>query len=396
MLKSATLLFAIVFLLCSCGAPVDEGKPNSKIGKLESKLESSTKIKFSCFDGEQCSDSFVLAINSSGQFPLYCTGFMADNKHMVVPANCLANASCKDVAAKTTTGDVHNCKQIQTPKNNFKESLTFNGKFSVVELDRPVRGNLRAISTSNMRDFNYYQLWYVKKEIGKSGYQLRHMRYNCRRTEDNVIFPSNNFDSSVVAMKNCNLRNESMGAVAVDIRNGDVLGLVHDAVSEDKTYRRFMHGRRGLTLTLATPINCILKSFDMETHSYDESLDYCDSPVYRPGSQGFARHLSSLFNFSSNRSVKHVFTRLSYDFITGRKQREFYALEYEKRPYQLPKVQVCRFSPYLNRNYEVYGGDYVMGCYNTDLEIVFQENQHQKSFSIYDDFGNQAIKVSYE
>ncbi|AYF44964.1 putative lipoprotein [Halobacteriovorax sp. BALOs_7] len=395
MLKNATLVLALVFLVISCGAPEGESQSKPNIQKQESRLEASTKVNFTCFEDGQCSDSFVLSINSASDFPLYCTGYLANKNHMIVPSHCLAKASCEQIAAKTISGEILKCKSIEDHNTKIDKKKTFNGEFSVVELTPSLEGELTPVSDSKMRDFHYYQLWYVRKNLGNSGYQLRRMRYNCRKTTDNVIFPGNNYDSSVVAMKNCNLKNEAMGAAVVDTRSGEVLGLVHDAISEDKTYRRFMHGRRGTSLTLATPINCILKEFNMETKSYDDSLKYCNRPVYRPGTENFSKQLKSLFTFSSTRSIKNVFTRLTSDELTGEVKREFFAMEYEVLPYRYPRVKVCRFNPYLDRNYEVYGGDYTLGCYDEKLNVVYKETQMENSFSIYDDFGNLAIKVHY-
>lgn len=381
--------------MISCGTSGGEGQQQQKIEKQESKLDASTKVNFTCFEEGKCSDSFVLAVNSAGDFPNYCTGVLSDDSHMVVPSRCLENAQCSDIAAKTTSGEIHKCKNIQNESHSIDKGLTFNGDFAVVELDRPVRGDLSEISAAKMSDFNYYQIWYIRKKLGTTGYELRNMRYFCNKTIDNVIFPSNNYDSSVIAMKNCNLRNESMGAAVVDSHSGEILGLVHDSIVEDKTYRRFMHGRRGETLTLATPIRCILNEFDSVSRPFKNTPDYCNQPVFRPGTEEFSKQLRSLFIFSQYRKVKHVFTRETYESSKGSKRRDFYAVEIFKRTYGYPEVKICRFNPFLNRSFEVYGGDYTLGCYDVSMDVVYHEGRSERSFSIYDEFGNIALKVNY-
>lgn len=383
--------------LISCGAPEsDNGGSAPTVRRSESNLESSAKVAFDCFEEGECSNSFVLSINSAAEFPKYCTGYMADASNMVVPAECLTGATCENIAAKTISGKIHHCAEVRTFKDDNHSHITYNGKFSIVRLKEEVSGSLSEVSNSKMSDFNYYQLWYVDKKNDNSGYQLNRMRYNCRKTRNNVLFPSNNADSSVVAMKNCNLRDVGIGAGVVDTDTGDVLGLVHGSIAEDSTYRRYMYGRKGISLTLATPIKCALKNFQAIPKIGYEETSYCDMPVFKPGTASFSDQLHKLFRFPLDRNIKYVFTRLGHDSERFFTYREFYALEYETVPYQYPQVKVCSFSPYLTRSYELYGVTSIGNCVTRTLKIVYKENTSEKSFSIYDDFGDIAIKVRYE
>ncbi|MFG1499271.1 hypothetical protein ABMA70_03615 [Halobacteriovorax sp. XZX-3] len=394
MLKAITLSIISLLVLCSCGTPGGEDGAKKNVTRQTSKLETSTKVKFDCFEEGQCTDSFVLFINSSSEFPKYCTGYMADEQHMVVPSHCVTDASCSSIAAKTTNGRVYQCGEILEDQSQFNEQNTYNGNFTTIRLKEAIPGDYAAVSENKMSDFSYYQLWFVKKKLDNTGYELNRMRYNCRKTNNNVLFPNNNKESSAVAMKNCNIRDDSMGAGVVDTRTGDVLGLVHGSVNEDKTFRRFMHGRKGSTLTIATPIKCVIKKFNIANYN-SEDTQYCDEPVFRPGTAQHSQKLSQLFRFN-NRNISYVFTRLAgigEDFL---KYREYFALSYESVPYQYPRVRICEFQPFLNRSYEIYGRDFITTCIDSNLDIVFKESHFEKSFSIYDDFGDIALKVLYK
>ncbi len=394
MLKALTLITISLLVLCSCGTPGGDDGAKKNVTRQTSKLETSTKVKFDCFEEGQCTDSFILFINSAGEFPTYCTGYMADEQHMVVPSHCVAEAKCSSIAAKTTNGRVYQCGEILAGQSQFNEEKTYNGNFTTIKFKEVIPGNYAEISDNKMSDFSYYQLWFIKKKLDNTGYELNRMRYNCRKTNNNVLFPSNNDDSSAVAMKNCNIRDDSMGGGVVDTRTGDVLGLVHGSIIEDKTFRRFMHGRKGSTLTLATPIKCILKTFNLDDEGGEEA-SYCNDPVYRPGTAQHSKQLADLFRFN-NRRIDHVFSRLAGIGDNYIRYREFFALSYESIPYQYPRVRICEFQPYLNRSYEIYGRDFITTCIDANLDIVFRESHLEKSFSIYDGFGDIALKVLYK
>ena len=107
------ILTALIFV--SCGTP--EGSGGSKqVQRKVSRLDASTKVAFSCYQQGLCSSSFVLSINSSGEFPKYCTGYMADSRNMVVPSECVSSATCVDLAAKTIDGKVHKLTLILEAK----------------------------------------------------------------------------------------------------------------------------------------------------------------------------------------------------------------------------------------------------------------------------------------
>ncbi len=394
LLARITTLILFSALMISCGAPEGDNA-SGPIKRIVSKLETSTNVKFDCADEAECTNSFVLAINSAGDFPKYCTGYMASSTEMVVPSNCLEAATCSTIAAKTVGGKVVKCANIKQLESDSRAAEAYNGEFSVVELEDGIDGDFAPISDARMTEYNYYRLWYVAKKHDNTGYTLEHTRYNCRRTRNNILFPTNNDDASVVAMTNCNIRNISHGAVVVDSISGDVLGLVHDEITEDITFRRFMRGRKGSTLTLATPIKCALKKFNMHNISYDET-SYCDTPVFRPGTSDFSQELSGLFRFSSSRNISHVFSRLSALNDGSYQYREFYALEYEFNYYGRPIIKICKFTPSIRPTYEFYYGTSAINCSDTFVEVKFGTTNQGRTFTIYDDYGNVALNVLYK